>query len=173
MNILWYSKENICVGVSFLIKLQVISPITLLTRDSNTDIFFKHLQCSKTDLSKETEKEILRRDTPWISVAAIWRCNFKKVPLKISLLVYLHFIKIDNNLCKLVKILISEQIAHAVIFYFGQVFVFCRSINKNVLEWFLLIISKKYTLTRSSNLLKRNHSTFCFWFRRGRQMPNI
>ena len=41
-NILRYSQENTCVGVSFLIKLQAISPVTLLKhglkRDSNTDI---------------------------------------------------------------------------------------------------------------------------------------
>ena len=64
--------------------------------------------------------------------------------------------------------------ALAVMFYFGQVIVFCRSINKNVLEWFLLIISKKCTLMtwmRCTNL-SRNHSTLCFWLRRGRQMPN-
>ena len=41
-NIFRYSQENTCVGVSFLIKLQVISPVTLLKhglkRGSNTDI---------------------------------------------------------------------------------------------------------------------------------------
>ena len=41
-----------------------------------------------------------------------------------------------------VKILISEQIAFAAVVYFGQVFVFCRLINKSVLEWFLLIMCK-------------------------------
>ena len=41
-----------------------------------------------------------------------------------------------------VKIVISEQIAFATAFYFGQVFVFCRLINKSVLEWFLLIMCK-------------------------------
>ena len=39
-----------------------------------------------------------------------------------------------------VKTLISEQIAF--VFYFGQVFAFCRLINESVLEWFLLIICK-------------------------------
>ena len=34
----------------------------------------------------------------------------------------------------------SEQIAFAVVLYFGKVFVFCRLINKGMLEWFLLII---------------------------------
>ena len=41
-NISRYSQEKTCVGVSFLIKLQAISPVTLLKhgfkRDSKTDI---------------------------------------------------------------------------------------------------------------------------------------
>ena len=37
-------------------------------------------------------------------------------------------------------------------------------------EWFLLTISKKYILTRSTNLCSRNHSMLCFWLKRGRQM---
>ena len=42
----------------------------------------------------------------------------------------------------IVKILISEQIAFAAVLYFEQVFVFCRLINKSVLEWFLLMMCK-------------------------------
>ena len=57
---------------------------------------------------------------------------------------------------------ISEEISLAAIFYFGQVFIFCRLINKNVLECFLLIMCKEHTLTRSTNLLSRNHPTLCF-----------
>ena len=41
---------------------------------------------------------------------------------------------------KTVKILISDQIAFAAVVYFGQVFGFCRLINKSVLKWFLLIM---------------------------------
>ena len=37
---------------------------------------------------------------------------------------------------------ISEQIPFAAIFYFGKNFLFCRSINKNMLEWFLIMTSK-------------------------------
>ena len=56
-------------------------------------------------------------------------------------------------------------------FYVGQVFVSCKLINRNVLEWFLLIMQRP--LNRSTNLLRRNHPTLCFWLRReGRQMPN-
>ena len=51
----------------------------------------------------------------------------------------------------------SEDTALAVAFYFGQVFVFCRLINKTELEWFLLII--QCTLNRSTNLFSRNHPT--------------
>ena len=46
----------------------------------------------------------------------------------------------EIRMSKLVKSLISEQKALAAVFYFGEVFVFCRLINKNVLDWFLLII---------------------------------
>ena len=59
-------------------------------------------------------------------------------------------------------LLMLEQIALAAIFYFGKVFVFCRLINKNMFEWFLLIVCKEQTLTRSINLLSRNHPTLCF-----------
>ena len=45
-------------------------------------------------------------------------------------------------------------------------FVFCMLINKNVLEWFLLIMCKEITLTKSTNLLTRNHPTLCFRLRR-------
>ena len=38
----------------------------------------------------------------------------------------------------------SEQIALAAVLYFGQVFIFCRWINKNVLEPFLLIIYRTH-----------------------------
>ena len=79
----------------------------------------------------------------------------------------------DKNLSEPVKILISEQTTFAIVIHFGQVFVFCSLINKNVLEWFLLTICKEHTLQRSTNLLSRNHLTLCFWLRReSRQIPN-
>ena len=65
----------------------------------------------------------------------------------------------DKNLSKPVKILLSEQIALAAMFYPKQVFVFCMLINKNVMEWFLLIMCKEHTLARSKNLISRNHPT--------------
>ena len=63
-----------------------------------------------------------------------------------------------------------EQIDLAAVFYFGRVFVFCRSVNKNLLKWFLLIITKEYTPTRSTNLRSRNYTTLRS---EGRQMPNF
>ena len=68
--------------------------------------------------------------------------------------------------------IISEQIAVAAIFYFGQVLIFCRLINKNVLEWFLLIMCKEHTLSRSTKLINRNHPTLCFCLRRQSQKKN-
>ena len=44
LKILQYSQENICVGVSFLIKLQATRPPTFLNRDSNTGAFMWILQ---------------------------------------------------------------------------------------------------------------------------------
>ena len=67
---------------------------------------------------------------------------------------------------KPVKILILEQIVLTVMFYFGQVFLFWRLINKNVLEWFLPIICKEHTVKRSTTLFSRNHLKLCFWLRR-------
>ena len=40
---------------------------------------------------------------------------------------------------KTVKILILDQIAFAAVVYIRQVIRFCWLINKNVLEWYLLI----------------------------------
>ena len=54
---------------------------------------------------------------------------------------------------------VSEQIPLADIFYFGQVFVFCRLI-KNALEW-LLLMCKEHTQSRSINL-STNHPTLNF-----------
>ena len=53
-------------------------------------------------------------------------------------------------ICKSLKL--SEQIAPAIVLHFGQVFACCRLINKNVLEWFLLILCKEHTLRRYTNL---------------------
>ena len=57
-------------------------------------------------------------------------------------------------------------------FYFEQVSVFCMLINKNVLEWFLLMVCKEHTLLRSTKLISRNHPKVYFrLIREGRQMP--
>ena len=76
------------------------------------------------NLSKETNKKILRRDTLRISVAAMPRFNVKKESLVFKILppIYLHIIKIDikqwtTTCVNLSKILISKQITLAVIFY--------------------------------------------------------
>ena len=71
-----------------------------------------------------------------------------------------------------VKIPTSEQITFAAVLYFGQVFVFCRLINKSTLEWFLTKLVYTNTLTRSTNSCSRNQPTLCFWLARdNRQMP--
>ena len=52
---------------------------------------------------------------------------------------------------------IPEEIARDAIFYCGKILVFCKLINKNMSEWFLLKICIEYTLSRSTNRCK-NHS---------------
>ena len=111
----------------------------------------------------EKQKRVLRRDILWISVAVIPRLNIKKVSFIFGILppAYLHVIKIDIRWWTTTCINLSKSWSHPLLQYF------------TLLEWFLLIISKKYILTRSTNLHSRNHSMLRFWLRRGRQMPNF
>ena len=110
---------------------------------------------------QRNKKNILRRDILRILIVVIRRFNVKRYPLSLKFRHIdnrhrhnRHYV-VDNNLHKSVKILVSEK-------YF------------TLLECFLLTISKKYILTRSTNLCSKNHSMLCFLLRRGRrQMPNI
>ena len=56
----------------------------------------------------------------------------------------------NKSLSKSVKILILKEIA---LHCFTLDFLFWRLINKNVLEWFLLILRKEHTLTKSTTHL--------------------
>ena len=83
--------------------------------------------------------------------------------------VYFYIIKTDieaqisrQKPVQFVKIMISEQLVLSTMFYFEQGFVFCRLIKKTVLEWFLLIVCEKHTLSTSTNPLRRNHPPLCF-----------
>ena len=70
-----------------------------------------------------------------------------------------------------VKILILDQIAFAAVVCFGQVFGFCRLINKTLLEWFLLIMCKWRVLWPDLPFVVET-IPHCFWLRReDRQMP--
>ena len=58
---------------------------------------------------------------------------------------------------------VPEQVTLAAISYFGQVFVFCELINKNVLKWFLLTMCKEHTFSSSAaNLLQQKPSPIMF-----------
>ena len=58
--------------------------------------------------------------------------------------------------------------------FWKQQFYVLKLINKNVLEWFQLIMCKEHTVSRSTNLLSRNYTTLCFWLRKeGRRIPKI
>ena len=54
----------------------------------------------------------------------------------------------DKNISKFVKILITAKIAFAAMFYFEQFFLLYMLINKNVWEWFLLIIYREHILPK-------------------------
>ena len=60
----------------------------------------------------------------------------------------------------------AKCIEIASFFFFCQIFPNVGNINKNVLGWFLLIMCNDDTLTRSSNLISRNHITLSFWLKR-------
>ena len=75
--------------------------------------------------------------------------------------VYLHMIEIDfKQWTNPVKILVSEQIGLATIFYFGQVFIFCMLISKNVLEQILLIQRTYSDQIYIASQQKPSHITF-------------
>ena len=63
-----------------------------------------------------------------IWLTGVWGTVHEKLAIKISK--------------KTAKTLILDQITFAAVVCFGQVFRFCRLINKSVLEWFLLIMCK-------------------------------
>ena len=91
--------------------------------------------------------------------------------------VCLHIIKTDISLWTKTCLKWHDDITKSSpccnILLWRQIFAFCKLISNSVLGRFLLIIYKKHTLTRSTNLLSRNHLTLCFRLKRdGRQMSN-
>ena len=80
--------------VSFLIKLQAISSVTLL-KETPTQIFSLNVCDGEKQIYPKKQKKILRRDILRISVGAVRRCAVKKVSLKNSPPVYEHSIKLD------------------------------------------------------------------------------
>ena len=115
------------------------------------------MRWSKTDLSKETKNNLKKRYcTNFRSSRLAVFC--KKGVLKNFATCFIAYHEnrhsvADSNLSKPVRISISEFLFLALLLFF------CRSSNKNMLEWFLPIICKEYTPTRSTNLLSRNHPT--------------
>ena len=86
-------RETEAIGKSFMqnqIKSRKYSSAHQLHNKISENFDIKHLQRSKTDLSKETIKNALR-----VSEAAIQRRCVKKVFLKILPPDYLHIIEID------------------------------------------------------------------------------
>ena len=78
-------KDFTAIGKSFLQNQKKSRNIFLHTSVKISENFhIKHLWWTKTDLSKETKKKILRKDTLQISEAVIQVCFLKKVSLKVS-----------------------------------------------------------------------------------------
>ena len=78
----------------------------------------------------------------------------------------MHILKSRGKDCLKWHAYIRTNSSSPATFCFRRSFCFCRLINKNMLEWFLLVMCKEYTLTGSTNLFSRNHSALCFWLRR-------
>ena len=74
-NILWYSQENTCVGASLLINLQLISPVALLKRDSNTDFLVDLGQFLRTPILKNIwDQNVAKKNFDETKmVPAVWK----------------------------------------------------------------------------------------------------
>ena len=101
-------------------------------------------------IKKKNKKKLLRKDTLWVSEAVIRKFCVKKCDLKnFTTCLFAYYWNrhqvVDKNLSIFQNPNI-KKIALSSIFYFEKVLLFWRSINKDVLEWFLLITSKEYTL---------------------------
>ena len=115
----------------------------------NFDI--KHLQQSQTDLSKKKKKKKASKKR----YSTSFRGSHPKVLCKKDVLknfatcLFAYYLNrhqvVDKNLsiCQNPNI---RKTALSSVFYFEKILLFCRSINKNMLEWFLLITSKEYAL---------------------------
>ena len=142
-------RETEAIGKSFMqnqIKSRKYSSAHQLHNKISENFDIKHLQRSKTDLSKETIKNASKKRYSTSFRSSHPKALCKKGVLKnfASWLFAYYWNRhqvVDKNLSKSVKILISEKTVLFSIFYIlWKSFVFCRSINKNVLEWFLLLI---------------------------------
>ena len=152
-------------------KIFFCAPVSKFQKISTLHIWNKAKQ-----IYPKKWKKLLRKDTLRVSEAVVRRCSIKKVSLKILPPVYLSIIEIDIRfLQQPVKICQNPDIRKYSPFFnilLWTSLVLCRSVNKNVLEWFLLITSKEYTLTRSKNF-SRNHPILCFWLKRKGQKMSL
>ena len=95
---LLHKSETTAIGKSFMqnqIKSRKYFSAHQLHNKISENFDIKHLQRSKTDLSKETKKKLLRKDTLRVLEAVIRNCCVKSVSSKILPPVYLHIIETD------------------------------------------------------------------------------
>ena len=101
---MWYSQENSCVGVSFLLKLQAFRLLTVLKRDFNIDIFLWISRMLQEHLFKKNPKEHLF----WSTRSSHQRCSVRKGVLEaeacnfmkketLSQVFYCEFCEISKN----------------------------------------------------------------------------
>ena len=114
LKILQYSQKNTCVGAYFLIKLQAIKPVTLLRRDSKTNIFLW--------ISQNFWEHLFWRTFQ----SSHQRCSIKKLFLKILPPIYLYVIKIDIKQELFIKIVNQTEISISFTATFS---------TASVLEW--------------------------------------
>ena len=141
-------RETEAIGKSFMqnqIKSRKYSSAHQLHNKISENFDIKHLQRSKTDLSKETIKNASKKRYSTSFRSSHPKALCKKGVLKnfASWLFAYYWNRhqvVDKNLSKSVKILISKKNSPFFNILLWKSFVFCRSINKNVLEWFLLLV---------------------------------
>ena len=95
MNCCIRGKPQLLEKVSCKIRSKAKNIFLHTSKKSSENFDIKYLQQSKTDLSKEIKKKLLRKDTLRVLEAVIRNCCVKKVSVKILPPVYLHIIETD------------------------------------------------------------------------------
>ena len=150
LKILLISQENTCVGVSFLIKLQVWGPATLLKRDYNTYVFLWNQQ----NFTNTYFEEYLR------TTADQMICN--KILLEKIRAVFCIQVKFDLNVKKTDRKKMRLQLVSDKTFWVTTVYATTDSEHKlqktRIENWLPIgfnLALKTTTLCSTTNVMKR------------------